>query len=121
MIEVAKYSDVVEGSMKHIEIKGNEILLANVDGTIYSVDDRCGHANASLSMGTLEGKIIECALHHARFDVETGKHIVDGHLGGAVGIITSKTKMGKIIGSIKTYDLKTYNVKVKDNIIYLDL
>jgi len=80
--------------MKHYEIKDKEILLVNVEGTIYAIDDRCGHMSASLSMGKLKGKIVECALHHARFDVTTGKKLDDGHLGGAVGAVASKTKMG---------------------------
>ena len=121
MIEVAKLSDLEVGSLKHVEIKDKEILLANVDGTIFAVDDRCGHMNASLSLGTLEGKIVDCALHHARFDVTTGKHLVDGHLGGTVGFVASKTKMGKLMSSVKTHDLKTYAVKVNEDKILLDL
>lgn len=57
LIEVARFSDVPEGSLKHIEINGKEILLANVGGTIYAMDDRCGHMNASLAMGVLDGTI----------------------------------------------------------------
>src|SRR3989454_3445630 len=33
----------------------------------------CGHRQAPLSKGTLEGHVIECPLHFATFDVRTGK------------------------------------------------
>ena len=59
----------------HVEVKEIEIVLANVNGKIYAVSERCGHQNAPLSKGTLNGKIITCPLHHAQFDVTTGKMI----------------------------------------------
>jgi nitrite reductase/ring-hydroxylating ferredoxin subunit len=121
LTEVAKLSDVPEGTLKHVEIENKEILLVNVGGKIYAMDDRCGHMNASLSMGTLEGDSVECALHHARFDVKTGEKMREGHLGGASGAIVSRTKMGKIMNAIKTYDLQTYEVEVTDDSIKVNL
>jgi nitrite reductase/ring-hydroxylating ferredoxin subunit len=121
LIEVVRLSDVPEGSLKHVEINGKEILLANVEGKIYAMDDRCGHMNASLAMGVLDGTIVECALHHARFDVTSGKKVQDGHLGGAAGAIVSKTKMGKIMNAIKTHDLRTYEVEVTEDSIKVNL
>jgi nitrite reductase/ring-hydroxylating ferredoxin subunit len=121
LIEVARLSDVPEGSLKHVEINGKEILLANVGGTIYAMDDRCGHMNASLAMGVLDGTIVECELHHARFDVTSGKKVQDGHLGGAASAIVSKTKMGKIMNAIKTHDLRTYEVEVTGDSIKVNL
>ena len=107
--------------MLHVEVEGKEILLANVDGTIYAVDDRCGHMNASLSKGTLEGTRVECALHHARFDVRTGGKLRDGHLGGASGALVARTKMGQIMSAIKTYDLHRYEVEVTGDSVKLNL
>ena len=34
--------------------------------------DACGHQRAPLSRGRLEGQVVECPLHFARFDVRTG-------------------------------------------------
>lgn len=45
------------GKMKHVEINGKEILIANIDGNYYAVSDRCGHSNASLSRGNLKGNV----------------------------------------------------------------
>ena len=116
-LEVARFSELPPGSSKHIEVDSNEILLVNHQGKIYAIDNRCGHMNAPLSMGMIEGNIVECALHHARFDVTTGKMLKEGHMGGVSGAVISKTKMGGIMDSIKTHDLKTFEVVVEGEII----
>ena len=74
-VDVADVNDVPEGKTKHVEVKENEILLANSDGKVYALCDRCSHNNAPLSMGTLNGKAITCHMHGARFDVTTAKKI----------------------------------------------
>jgi nitrite reductase/ring-hydroxylating ferredoxin subunit len=43
------------------------------DGEIYAVNRRCGHTNAPLEMGTLEGYILTCPLHFSQFDIMTGE------------------------------------------------
>ena len=119
--EVAKLSDVPAGTMKHVDINNHEILLANVVGKIYAIDDRCGHMSAPLSMGTLKGNIVECALHHSQFDVTNGEKIREPQMGGLSGKIVSVSPMGKIMAMVKTYDRKSYTVKVEDGIIMVDV
>ncbi len=48
------------------------MLLCNVDGTIYAVEDVCTHDGAPLDQGELEGSCIVCPRHGARFDVTSG-------------------------------------------------
>ena len=57
-LEVAKTDEIQPGKMKSVEVKGVAVLIANVDGKFYAMDDRCGHMNAMLSMGALKGKIV---------------------------------------------------------------
>jgi nitrite reductase/ring-hydroxylating ferredoxin subunit len=62
--------------MKHVEVKGKEILIANIDGKSYALNDRCSHMNALLSMGNLANdNIITCPFHGARFDIISGKKV----------------------------------------------
>lgn len=62
--------------MKHVEVNGNEIVISNVGGKFYAMDDRCGHMNARLSIGNVSSDIIvTCPFHGARFDVITGKKV----------------------------------------------
>jgi nitrite reductase/ring-hydroxylating ferredoxin subunit len=116
-VDAAQMSDVPPGSMKYVEVQGREILLVNVEGKIYATDNRCGHMNGPLSMGTLEGTVVECPLHHARFDVTTGKTLREGHLGGVAHAVMSTTKSGGIMDMVKTHDLRTYEVLVENGII----
>jgi nitrite reductase/ring-hydroxylating ferredoxin subunit len=116
-IVAAKLSELPVGSMKHVEIDGREILLTNEDGKIWATDDRCGHMSAPLSKGTLQGNIIECPLHHARFDVVTGRTLKEGHHSGVSGAVVSITKLGGIMEGVKTYDLKTYEVVIDGDMI----
>jgi nitrite reductase/ring-hydroxylating ferredoxin subunit len=74
-VKVAKKVDISIGKMEHLEVEGKEILIANVGGKFYAINDRCGHMNARLSMGTLVNTVVTCPQHSARFDVTTGKLI----------------------------------------------
>ena len=49
------------------------ILVCNVDGELYALEDKCTHQDFELSAAALAGTEIECVLHGARFDVRTGE------------------------------------------------
>ena len=72
-LEVATTSELASGSMKCIEIGGRRLLLANVEGRFYAIDDTCTHEDASLSTGVLQGNLVRCPLHGSRFNVCTGE------------------------------------------------
>ena len=75
LMKVAKTNDILVGKMKHVEIDGIEILIANVDGKFYAVGDRCPHLNAKISEGTLNNTIVTCHRHLLAFDLTTGRVI----------------------------------------------
>jgi nitrite reductase/ring-hydroxylating ferredoxin subunit len=74
-VKVAKTTDIPAGTMKHVEVDGLEILIANIEGKFYAVGDRCSHLNATLSEGTLNKTIVTCPRHLSTFDVTTGRAI----------------------------------------------
>ena len=59
-VEVAKVDEIPSGKMKHVEVNGKEIMIANLDGKFYALNDRCSHTNAPLSMGNIQGSIVTC-------------------------------------------------------------
>ncbi len=62
------------GAVQRVDLNDEEaICVANVDGEIYAVHDRCTHAAVPLSGGPLEGRQIVCPWHGAMFDLKTGK------------------------------------------------
>lgn len=80
---VAKITDIPPGAMKCVAIDRERVLVANVEGTFHAISDICGHRNAPLSRGRLDGPIVECPLHFAQFDVRTGK-LIDGPISADV-------------------------------------
>jgi 3-phenylpropionate/trans-cinnamate dioxygenase ferredoxin subunit len=49
-----------------------EVLVCNVDGSFYAIEDVCTHDGGALDQGILEGKCVVCPRHGATFDVTTG-------------------------------------------------
>ena len=84
-VPVAKASELSPGQMKWVAVNGERRVLANVAGTFYAISDVCGHRNAPLSRGKLDGYLIECPLHYAQFDLRTGE-LVNGPVSTAVPI-----------------------------------
>jgi nitrite reductase/ring-hydroxylating ferredoxin subunit len=84
-VAVAKAGDLAAGEMKFVAVDSERVVLANVDGAFYALRDACGHRNAPLSRGRLEGHLIECPLHFAQFDVRTGE-LVDGPVSTAIPV-----------------------------------
>jgi nitrite reductase/ring-hydroxylating ferredoxin subunit len=82
-VPVASVKDLAPGQMKFVAVERERIVLVNVDGVFYALRDVCGHRNAPLSRGRLDGCIIECPLHFAQFDVRTGK-LIDGPISADV-------------------------------------
>ena len=49
-----------------------DILLVNTEKGVFATDDRCPHMSAPLSIGELDGCIVECPLHDGKFDLVSG-------------------------------------------------
>ena len=73
MLKAATLDEVKSGKFKPITHQGKALLLCNVDGEYYAVDNLCSHEDFPLSYGCLKGHSIECSLHGACFDVRTGE------------------------------------------------
>ncbi|HTT78722.1 MAG TPA: Rieske 2Fe-2S domain-containing protein [Stellaceae bacterium] len=82
-VAVAAVGDIPDGAMRCVAIERERVLLAHVGDRFYALRDMCGHRNAPLSRGRLIGRIVECPLHFAQFDVTSGK-LVDGPISADV-------------------------------------
>ncbi len=127
-LEVARISEVPVGTMKRVTAFDQNILLSNVGGKICATQNECGHQRASLAEGKLEGSIITCALHEAKFDVTTGRNV------GGIQIRVSPElmqkmppealarfqKTSKLVTEIEIRPLRTYKVVVKGDSVYIE-
>jgi nitrite reductase/ring-hydroxylating ferredoxin subunit len=75
------------------------VALFRVGDQFYATDDICTHAEASLSDGYVDGDVVECPFHSARFCIRTGK---------ALSLPASEP-------------LKTYPVKIEDGAVCVDI
>jgi len=73
--KIGELSELAPGKMKKVIVENKEFLIINVDGKYYAIGARCTHAGGDLSQGSLEGNVVTCPRHKARFDVITGKVI----------------------------------------------
>lgn len=70
---VAAVEEVPPERLRPVQTDGGPIVLVNVDGHIYALEDRCSHQDYPLSAGEVEDGQIECSFHGARFDVCSGR------------------------------------------------
>jgi len=74
------------------------IAVFNVDGEFYAIDDTCTHDQYSLADGYVDGDVVECALHMAKFNIRTGK----------------------VLSLPATRDVGTFEVKIENGAVYVD-
>ena len=99
-IIACKTTEIVSGQMKKITVDGKEIIVSNVDGNYFAIDDTCTHSGASLAEGKLDGSIVTCYWHGAQFDCKNGKLI-------------------KFPAEIK--DLKSYKIVIESENIFVEI
>jgi ferredoxin-NADP reductase/nitrite reductase/ring-hydroxylating ferredoxin subunit len=72
-VKVANAKDIQPSQMKEVEVNGENICVANVEGKFYAIGSICTHEGGPLADGTLEGYEVECPWHNSKFDVRTGE------------------------------------------------
>jgi 3-phenylpropionate/trans-cinnamate dioxygenase ferredoxin subunit len=95
---VARLDDLAEGTTLRVVVDSTAVLLCNVEGQIYAIEDVCTHDGGELDQGLLEGERIMCPRHGAYFDVRTGAALT----------------LPAII------PVQTYRVRIEDGQIFVD-
>ena len=72
-VKVAETKDIQTSQMKEVQIDGQDVCIANVDGKYYAIGNVCTHEGGPLADGVLDGYEVECPWHQSRFDVRTGE------------------------------------------------
>lgn len=74
-IQVCKVSELTPGQSKCVQTDGKEIVVFNVNGKYYAIDNTCLHAGGPLNEGFLdiENCKVTCSWHGWGFDLATGK------------------------------------------------
>ena len=72
MIPVAKISEVPNFGKKVISVSGQEVLLINIKGTIFAVENDCPHQGSPLQATVVKDGYISCPRHGYRFNLADG-------------------------------------------------
>ena len=119
--QAIRTSDIAPGGMKAVELNGHEIVICNCGGTFRAIARRCGHMNAPLELGTLDGSILTCPMHCAQFDVTTGAAL-SGPVPVYYGSVNPPPRVTDVLRNvenlmrhIRTESIATYDVKVESD------
>ena len=82
-----------------VVVEGKTYAVYRLKQGVFATDGLCTHEQACLADGLVQGGIIECPKHNARFEILTGKAVKR----------PAKT------------DLRTYPTKVEADTIYIQL
>jgi nitrite reductase/ring-hydroxylating ferredoxin subunit len=72
LVSIMPAGVVPAGEKRAVSVLGMSLLVCNVGGDIFVIENRCSHAGASLDAGRMRGHEISCPMHGGRFDVRTG-------------------------------------------------
>ena len=81
-VALVPVAEVPPGAMLRVTRGDLDLLLANVPAGLLATEDRCPHMAAPLSLGRLDGCIVDCPLHNGRFDLCTGETVQMPTTGG---------------------------------------
>jgi len=71
--QVIDETELPEGERLFIEINDEPVVIFNVSGKLYAVEDRCSHDDGPLGEGEIEGNEVICPRHGARFGLQDGQ------------------------------------------------
>jgi 3-phenylpropionate/trans-cinnamate dioxygenase ferredoxin subunit len=90
---VAAVDDIPPGARKLVEVKGRAIVVFNLGGEFFALNNRCPHRGGSLCEGRLtglvqaaqpgeytytrRGEFIRCPWHSWEYDIRTGQSWCD--------------------------------------------
>lgn len=71
-VTVARVAEFGSGERRVVELDDTQVVVFNLGGQYYAIEDVCTHDGGRLTGGTVEGDQIVCPRHGARFCIRTG-------------------------------------------------
>jgi len=118
-IKAISADEIAPGGMKAVELDGKEIVICNNGGKYYAIQRRCGHMNAPLDIGTLDGIYLTCPMHCAQFDITNGEALsgpVPSDIGHEIPppfLGEYLQNIGMIMKHVRTESIRTYATKLE--------
>jgi nitrite reductase (NADH) small subunit len=80
LLKVGSLSELPPGTVKEVELGGENYAICNLEGSLHCLEGICPHAGGPLGQGTLNGNNLVCPLHEYEFDLRTGLNDMDEDL-----------------------------------------
>ena len=71
-VAAAREGELAPGQWRVVDVDGTSVVLFNLNGEYYAIEDVCTHDGGRLTGGHVEGDQIVCPRHGARFCIRTG-------------------------------------------------
>lgn len=71
-VTVARVGEIAPGGVKVVRLDDVAIAVFHLDDGYCAIEDVCTHDGGPLAEGKLDGDVIECPRHGAKFNVKTG-------------------------------------------------
>jgi 3-phenylpropionate/trans-cinnamate dioxygenase ferredoxin subunit len=72
-VTVAGEGELAPGEWRTADVDGTQVVVFNLDGELYAIEDVCTHDGGQLTGGHVQGDEIVCPRHGARFCIRTGE------------------------------------------------
>jgi nitrite reductase/ring-hydroxylating ferredoxin subunit len=99
LVKVAQVGDIKENAGREVKIGDTRIALFYTNGRYYAIEALCRHQDGSLAPGKVEGEVVECPLHFWHYNIKTGQ----------------------LLDYLDGVRLNTYEVRVVEDQIYLEI
>lgn len=98
-LRAMKVADLQEGAMSATDVDGSHVLLAKIGGEVSAVSGTCTHEETDLGLGFMLEERVVCPLHLSQFDLKTGQ----------------------VMNPPATEPLKTFNVQIRGDEIFVEI
>jgi 3-phenylpropionate/trans-cinnamate dioxygenase ferredoxin subunit len=98
-VPAIKASELAEGTMQALDVGGVHLLLARIGGEVSALSGTCTHEDANLGLGFIVEDRVVCPLHLSQFDLRTGQ----------------------VLNPPATAPLRSYNVKIEGETIFIEV
>lgn len=72
-VDVAQKNEIEPGGYRVVEVDDVDVVVCNLNGEFFALEDVCTHDGAELSGGHIEDDCIVCPRHGAYFCIKTGE------------------------------------------------
>ncbi len=74
-IDACPAAEVPDGGKLCLTVQQTPLVVAQIEGAFYAIENTCPHAGLPLGEGDLAGRVITCPYHGYAYNITNGKNI----------------------------------------------